>query len=390
LETHLEGEFMTPVQLTSYLTTIFKNKSKHTSFLWGDHGLGKSTIVKTVAKKFGYKVIDFRVAQVESIDVAGMYYPTTIHGVTAIENLAPTYYRDMVESALANNGESKICLFFDEINMARRETMNACFEMVLDRTVKGKVMPDDVIVICAGNPETDDYDTTTMSESLKDRLVHVYLAADRNDFTSWASTNNIHTDILAFANSGHFEFRDSGFRAKLKPSPRSLARLSDILNMEFNRAVEDEVILGVLGVELGVQFIKNRQEPEKAFTAEELMSFTEGSESFRRFKSYCNPENTRLDILNTSVTAFENYLEVNNTVLTDSQVDSIGLFMMEIPAELLYKFWKNIDINYEKTYKSILAIESLTIPMFTGRLAELKTRIESLAPEIEKKTDVPF
>ena len=318
-----------------------------------------------------------------------MYYPVTESGLTAIENLAPTYYRDMVETALANNGESKICLFFDEINMARRETMNACFEMVLDRTVKGKKMPEDVIIICAGNPETDDYDTTTMSESLKDRLVHVYLSADRNDFVSWASKNGVHSDVLAFANSGHFEFKDSGFRAKLKPSPRSLARLSDILNMGFEDAVQDEVILGVLGVELGIQFIKNRSEPEKAFTAEELLSFTENSENYKRFLKYCDPENTRLDILNTSMSAFETFMEKNNIKLTDAQVDSINLFMMAIPAELLYKIWKAFDTEGKKTFASIETWQSITIPMFTGRLSALRERILSTA-ENKEKSDVPF
>jgi uncharacterized protein YlaI len=384
---------MTPVQLTSYLNVIFKTKCKHSTFIWGDHGTGKSSILKQVAKKHGYRVIDFRLAQVESLDVAGMYYPTESNGVTALTNLAPTYYLDMIETAIANKGESKICLFLDETNMARRETMNSAFEVILDRTVKGKKIPDDVIIVCAGNPETDDYDTTTMSESLKDRLIHVYLCADRNDFVSWATQNNIHRDVINFANSGHMEFQDKGFRAKLKPSSRSLARLSDLLNLGFDKSVEDEVILGVLGVELGVQFIKNRQEPEKSFDAEEMMSFDSRPEAFKRFKSYCNPENTRLDILNASMTNFANFVNNNNIDLTDSQVDSIGMFMMEIPAELLYKFWKDINTNYEQSYKSQKTIESITVPMFTGRLSELLKRVQSLTPESKKEEtseEVPF
>jgi hypothetical protein len=384
---------MTPKQLEQYLHVAFQKKIKHSTFIWGDHGVGKSSILKSVAKEHGYKVIDFRISQVESIDVAGMYYPTEKNGVTAIENLAPTYFLDMISSAIENKGESKICLFFDEHNMGRRETMNATFEQVLDRRVKGKVMPDDVIIICAGNPETDDYDTTTMSESLKDRLIHVYLQADKNDFASWATKSGVHRDVLSFATSGLFEFKDSGFRAKLKPSARSLVRLSDVLNLGFDRIVEDEVILGILGIELGVQFLKNRQEPEKSFDAEEMLSFTERPEEFKRFLSYCNPENARLDILNTSMTTFINFIFDNNTTLTESQVASINLFMLAIPAELLYKFWNDIDTNYEKIYKVKDTIQSITNPIFQGKLPELKARIDGLIPEtvVESKTEeVPF
>lgn len=392
MEAYLKQEenLMTPTQLTNYLDVIFKSKCKHSTFIWGDHGTGKSSILKQVAGVNGYKVIDFRLAQVESLDVAGMYYPTVSNGVTALTNLAPTYYLDMIETALANNGESKICLFLDETNMARRETMNSAFEVILDRTVKGKKIPEDVIVICAGNPETEDYDTTTMSESLKDRLIHVYLQADRNDFVAWAGKNKIHQDVIMFANSGHVSFSEAGFRAKLKPSSRSLARLSDLLKLGFEKSVEDEVILGVLGVELGVQFIKNRQQPEKAFDAEEMMSFAERPESFEKFKSYCNVENTRLDILDASVANFYTYLKANNKVLSDSEVDSIGMFMLEIPGELLYKFWKDIDENYESTYASQLTVESITVPIMEGRLTKLKDRLMAMNKVESKTEDVPF
>lgn len=188
------------------------------------------------------------------------------------------------------------------------------------------------------------------------------------------------------------EFQDKGFRAKLKPSSRSLARLSDLLKLGFDKSVEDEVILGVLGVELGVQFIKNRQEPEKSFDAEEMMSFSERPEAFERFKTYCNPENTRLDILNTSMNSFASFVNANNIDLSDSQVDSIGMFMMEIPAELLYRFWKDINTNYVTSYKSQKTIESITVPMFTGRLSELLKRVNSLTPETKKEEygEVPF
>lgn len=384
---------MTPRQLENYLDIIFKSKCKHSTFICSEHGIGKSSIVKQVATKNGYKVIDFRLAQVESLDVAGMYYPTESNGVTALTNLAPTYYQEMNDLAQKNNGESKVCLFLDELNMSRRETMNSAFEVILDRTVKGKKIPDDVIIICAGNPEHESYDTTTMSESLKDRLIHIYLTADRTDFVSWAEKNEVHKDIIQFANSGHMTYQDLGYRAKLAPSSRSLARLSDLLKLGFEKSVEDEVILGVLGVELGVQFIKNRQEPEKSFDAEEMMSFSERPEAFERFKSYCNPENTRLDILNTSMNSFATYVNNNNRDLTDSEVDSIGMFMMEIPAELLYKFWKDINTNYETSYKSQKTIESITVPMFQGRLKPLLERVMSLSPENKKESqpeEIPF
>jgi len=366
---------MTPSQLTQYLDTIFKKKVKHSTFIWGDHGVGKSTMVKAAASKHGYKVIDFRISQVEAIDVAGMYYPVESSGETSIKNLSPTYFLDMVDSAIKNNGESKICLFFDEHNMGRRETMNATFEQILDRRVKGKKMPEDVIIICAGNPETDKYDTTTMSESLKDRLIHVYATADQRDWLNWANSNNIHPDVVAFGASGLMDFKDSGFRVNLEPSSRSLARLSDILNLGLPQDVEDEVILGILGKEKGIAFIKNRVSEEKAFTAEDMLTFTADSPKFKKYKQYCNTENTRLDILSVSMDNFAAFVYENNIDLTDEQVDSIALFMHETPGELLFKFWDDIDKNYEKSYKSIKTLESFTKPLMTGRHQDLYQKL---------------
>lgn len=378
---------MTPKQLITYLDTVFKKKVKHSTFIWGDHGVGKSTIVKSVASENGYKVIDFRISQVEAIDVAGMFYPVAINGETAIQNLAPTYFLDMVDSAIKNKGESKICLFFDEHNMGRRETMNATFEQILDRKVKGKQMPEDVIIICAGNPETEKYDTTTMSESLKDRLIHVYATADQGDWIRWANKNNIHPDVVSFGSSGLMDFKDSGFRVNLEPSSRSLARLSDILKLNLPQDVEDEVILGILGKEKGIAFIKNRVTEEKAFTAEDMLSFTSDSPKFLKFKKYADKENTRLDILSVSLDNFAAFVYENNVELSDEQVHSIALFMLETPAELLYKFWHDIDVNFEKSYKSQKTLESITVPLMTGKYQDLYKRLLEIKEAAEAKQE---
>ena len=236
-------------------------------------------------------------------------------------------------------------------------------------------MPDDVIIICAGNPETDKYDTTTMSESLKDRLIHVYATADQKDWLSWANNSKLHPDVIAFGGSGLMEFKDSGFRVSLEPSSRSLARLSDILQLGLSTDVEDEVILGILGKEKGISFIKNRVTEEKAFTAEDLLSFTADSQKFLKFKKYCDPESTRLDILSVSIDNFSAFIYDNNIDLTDNQVDSIALFMHQTPAELLFKFWEDIDKNYEKSYKSIKTLESFTKPLMTGRHQDLYKKL---------------
>ena len=41
----------------------------------GAPGVGKSQIIRQIGKKYGYKVIDIRLAQMSEVEIGGLIYP---------------------------------------------------------------------------------------------------------------------------------------------------------------------------------------------------------------------------------------------------------------------------------------------------------------------------
>ena len=48
---------------------------KHAILGLGAPGVGKSQIIRQIRKKYGYKVIDIRLAQMSEVEIGGLIYP---------------------------------------------------------------------------------------------------------------------------------------------------------------------------------------------------------------------------------------------------------------------------------------------------------------------------
>jgi MoxR-like ATPase len=137
------------------LTAMMNDKTPVTPFLWGRHGIGKSAAVHQAAKALGRRVLDIRISQKEAVDIAGMLYIYEDHelGMSVTSSHPPDWFAN----ALA---KGNVVVFFDEMNQGTKEVQNASFEIVLDRKLNNKPLPDSVFIVAAGNPEDDRYSTT--------------------------------------------------------------------------------------------------------------------------------------------------------------------------------------------------------------------------------------
>ena len=68
---------MTPAQLTSYLTKLIKDEINISTMIWGPPGVGKSSIVASLAKDLGINFIDLRLSQLAPTDLRGL--PVPVH-----------------------------------------------------------------------------------------------------------------------------------------------------------------------------------------------------------------------------------------------------------------------------------------------------------------------
>lgn len=154
------------------------------SMLHGSPGVGKSAIVHQVAKELGLGILDYRLSQVDSVD---------LRGVPSIKD-GRTHWNPPAE--FPHEGEG--LFFLDEINSAPQSVQAAAYQLVLDRKLGTYVLPPGWIPVAAGNRLTDRAIVNQMPTPLRNRFIHFELDSSIDDWCSWAMSANVPEQMIAF------------------------------------------------------------------------------------------------------------------------------------------------------------------------------------------------
>jgi|21_taG_2_1085346.scaffolds.fasta_scaffold09651_4 hypothetical protein len=161
-------------------------------------GMGKSDIIRSIAKQFNLKIIDFRVSQCEPVDMQG--YPGTINDPN-VNNLmrmtfhVPEYFP--IETDKVPNGYEGWLLFLDEFNSGTKQTEAAAYRLILDREVYKHKLHDKCLIAAAGNLTTDRAIVNTQSTAVTSRLNHYRMRIDHEVWINWANENKIDHRIIS-------------------------------------------------------------------------------------------------------------------------------------------------------------------------------------------------
>lgn len=249
---------MTEQLSKAYSTVINKNlpvKTMPSIMLWGPPGVGKSQAVRTIGRNISEKtgkqvnVTDVRLLLFNPIDLRGI--PTANADKTLAIWLKPQIFQMNSSDDIIN------ILFLDEISAAPQSVQAAAYQITLDRVVGEHRLPDNCIVIAAGNRITDKSVAFKMPKALANRLLHIEIEGSFESWKKWAVKSRINNKVLGF-----LSFRNSflmGFNPSSNdlafPTPRSWEMVSNILN-----GVDDNVdnmyslIAGLVGTGVAVEF----------------------------------------------------------------------------------------------------------------------------------------
>lgn len=246
---------LTSVQAHKAILTAFK--VKRPVFLWGPPGIGKSDVVASIAQELGGHMIDLRMAQMEPTDIRGIPYFNKDKGVM---DWAPPI--DLPDEETASQ-YPVVVLFLDEMNSASPAVQAAGYQLILNRRVGKYKLPDNVVIVAAGNRDSDKGVTFRMPMPLANRFVHIEMRPDFASWQNWAVTNNIHKDVvgyLSFAKQDMYDF-DAKSSSRAFATPRSWCFVSGLLDEEANMDNDTlfNLVAGSVGDGLATKFMAHRK-----------------------------------------------------------------------------------------------------------------------------------
>jgi hypothetical protein len=238
-------------------------------FLWGPPGIGKSEVVAQITEELGGFMIDLRLGQMDPTDIRGIPFFNKELGKM---DWAPPI--DLPDAELASQYPI-VVLFMDEMNSAAPAVQAAAYQLVLNRRIGKYVLPDNVVMVAAGNRESDKGVTYRMPTPLANRFVHVEMRADFATWQDWAVTNGIHKDVvgyLSFAKQDLYDF-DAKSSSRAFATPRSWCFVSELLEDEdLDDVTATDLIAGTIGEGLAVKFQAHRRISGKLPKPEDILS----------------------------------------------------------------------------------------------------------------------
>jgi hypothetical protein len=231
-------------------------RKKRPVFMWGPPGIGKSDIVAQITNSFKNSLlIDVRLSLWEPTDIKGIPYFDT--NSSKMVWGAPAELPDDELAAKYDN----IVLFLDEMNSAAPAVQAAAYQLILNRRVGQYRLPDNVMIVAAGNREADKGVTYRMPAPLANRFIHLELAVSFDDWFEWAVNNRVHKDVVGFLNFAKRDLYDFDPKSPSRSfaTPRSWSFVSELLEDDLDESTTTDLVAGAVGEGLAVKFMAHRK-----------------------------------------------------------------------------------------------------------------------------------
>lgn len=245
--------------------------------LEGIHGIGKSEAIKDHFTKQGYRVeVLFLGQMADSGDILGLPERKEIKvdgkKITVTDFCPPAWW--------PHSKDEKVILFLDELNRAKPEIHQVIMDLVLNRKLYNRRLPDDCRIVAAVNPMEDGlYQVEELDPALLDRFNKYTFLPTVEEWIDWAVKNKVHQFVMGFV-SRHNNLLDpphvKEYRVgQVTPSRRSWKRVSDLLNntkMLNNLELLKTTMLGIVGTSATSAFAKYLKEVNTGIHAGSLIT----------------------------------------------------------------------------------------------------------------------
>jgi len=204
--------------------------------LWSLPGEGKTTAIEDLAKELKYEIVTLVPAQFDAGELGG--FPI-------VNKETDTYYR--ARPFFLPTTDKPTILFIDELPQAPTANQNIIAQLVNERRIGEHQLPDNVTIVCAGNPMSSRAGTNPMPSHLKDRLTHLHIETDHEGFRNYGLANGFTPEVTGFIQDRPEFLQKFDPSQDASPSPRSWERADTILKLKLPNQLEAQALKGQIG-----------------------------------------------------------------------------------------------------------------------------------------------
>jgi len=197
--------------------------------------------------------------------------------------VSPAWYEELCQKCKEEPDKNHV-LFIDEITNVKPSEQSLVFHLVLKNSIGPNIgqLPDNVVVVAAGNSKEESEAAYNMPEPLFRRFSgHIYLKPDVLSWLEWGSEPNkenpertkIHPIVSNFvgtySENVFYSKYDAEDPAEFAVDPRAWEQVSDII-YDNNNSIAKELIENKVGKEIATSFVEFAQNPP--LTLEEVLN----------------------------------------------------------------------------------------------------------------------
>ena len=341
---------------TELMTLLEVTPSWQNIMLAGRHGIGKSQILTRYFKSKGMPVKTLFLGQMSDPgDLLGLPNKDEKTGKTVF---MPPYWFPV-------DGQP-IVLFLDEINRARPEILQTVMDLVLNRKLAGRELPEGSRIIAAGN-DGEEYQLTDLDPALVSRFNIYTFRPTVEDWLLWATRTGLDERILNFIGANP-ELLDRSADTKedqgldKDPDRRAWEKVARLMeNIPNPLPVHQKVVAGIIGVQAASQlflsFRKDDLSPidlltdfkkaKKSLDKYELHQLSLLNDALARFFETDKADTLDREMVRNNLKAYHDYLLKNNR-------EAYAHFVSLIDGTGYKKMLLLINKEMPDTYKQIV------------------------------------
>lgn len=238
-------------------------------FVQSSPGMGKSSIMRSIADDLQLKMIDHRLSTSAPEDLSGL--PRFDENGKAM--FSPFADLFPLEDTPTPEGKEGWMLFLDEFNSASKGVQAASYKLILDRMTGQRKLHSNCVITAAGNLSTDRAITNPISTAMQSRVVHLEMQIS---FEEWlydvALKENYDSRIIAYLSQFPSKLMD--FRPDHNEKTFCCPRTWEFVNRLINgKDVKDEtavLLAGTITSGTAVDFVQFTKVYQNLVTINEI------------------------------------------------------------------------------------------------------------------------